>query len=122
MALTWDKSLAVGVKFIDEQHQELFRQVNALLEAILKNQGKEEVGKLLAFLGKYTVEHFGAEEKVMFQYKYPDLIKHTKQHADFIAALSAAVHSAQRSSSGVMKPVFARVWRCSSTPSNRIVR
>ena len=88
MALTWDKSLAVGVKFIDDQHQELFRQVNGLLEAILKNQGKEEVGKLLAFLGKYTVEHFGAEEKVMFQYKYPDLNKHTKQHADFIAAFT----------------------------------
>jgi hemerythrin len=86
MALQWDKSLSVGVKLIDDQHQELFRQVNGLLEALMKNQGKEQLGKLLGFLGKYTVEHFGAEERLMGQYKYPDAPKHKQQHAEFVAA------------------------------------
>jgi hemerythrin len=86
MALKWDSSLSVGVKLIDDQHQELFRQVNGLLDALMKNQAKEELGKLLGFLGKYTVDHFGAEEKLMAQYKYPDAPAHKKQHADFVAA------------------------------------
>lgn len=86
MALQWDKSLSVGVRLIDDQHQELFRQVNGLLDALMKNQGKEELGKLLGFLGKYTIDHFGAEEKLMGQYKYPDAPKHKQQHADFVQA------------------------------------
>lgn len=86
MALQWDKSLSVGVRLIDDQHQELFRQVNGLLEALAKNQGKEELGKLLGFLGKYTIDHFGAEERLMAQYKYPEAPKHKQQHADFVAA------------------------------------
>ncbi|MFO0583472.1 MAG: bacteriohemerythrin [Anaeromyxobacter sp.] len=84
MALQWDKSLAVGVKLIDEQHQELFRRVNTLLESMLKNQGKAEIEKLLGFLAQYVVDHFAAEEKLMNQYKYPDLPKHKQAHVDFV--------------------------------------
>lgn len=86
MALQWDKTLSVGVKLVDEQHQELFRQVNGLLDALVKNQAREEIGRLLAFLGKYTVEHFGTEERLMAQYKYPDAPRHKQQHAEFVAA------------------------------------
>lgn len=84
MALQWDRSLSVGVKLIDEQHQELFRMVNGLIEAMMKNQGKAELEKLLSFLGTYVVQHFGAEEKLMAQYRYPDAVRHKQQHADFI--------------------------------------
>ncbi|MFT3916633.1 MAG: bacteriohemerythrin [Anaeromyxobacteraceae bacterium] len=84
MALQWDRSLAVGVKLIDEQHQELFRRVNTLLESMLKNQGKGEIEKLIGFLAQYVVDHFAAEEKMMTQYRYPDLAKHRQAHADFV--------------------------------------
>ena len=84
MALTWDKSLAVGVKIIDTQHQELFRQVNALLEAMMKGQGKPEIEKCFGFLAKYVIDHFAAEEKLMVQYKYPEAPKHKQQHVDFV--------------------------------------
>jgi len=86
MALVWDKSLSVGVKLIDEQHQELFRQVNGLLDALAKNQPSQELGRLLSFLGKYTDDHFAAEERLMGQYKYPAASAHKQLHADFVAA------------------------------------
>lgn len=89
MALQWDRSLSVGVKLIDEQHQELFRMVNGLIEAMMKNQGKAELEKLLSFLGTYVVQHFGAEEKLMATYKYPDAPRHKQQHADFIKTFQA---------------------------------
>jgi hemerythrin-like metal-binding protein len=84
MAIQWDKSLAVGVKLVDEQHQELFRMVNGLMEALLKGQSKVELENLLGFLGRYVVDHFGTEEKLMAQYRYPDAPKHKQQHADFV--------------------------------------
>lgn len=84
MGLQWDRSLAVGVKLIDEQHQELFRRVDALLVAVMKGQGKPEIERLFQFLGGYVVEHFGAEEKLMAQYRYPEMAAHKKLHADFV--------------------------------------
>jgi len=84
MAIKWDKSLAVGVQLIDEQHQELFRRVNALLEAMLAAKGKDEIGKLLAFLKDYVVEHFGAEQALMLKHRYPAFAQHKAQHDDFV--------------------------------------
>jgi hemerythrin len=92
MAIAWDKSLAVGVKLIDEQHQELFRRVNSLLESMMQAKGKEEVGKLLSFLKDYVGEHFGAEQKLMVQYRYPELAKHKAQHDAFVKTF-LEVHS-----------------------------
>ncbi len=86
MAIQWDPKLSVGVRLIDEQHQELFRRVNALLGAMEQNHGKEVVDKTLGFLAQYVKDHFGAEERLMAQYKYPDAATHKKQHADFVAA------------------------------------
>lgn len=90
MALVWDRSMAVGVKVVDEQHQELFRQVNRLVDAMMKGEGKAEIGSLLGFLGKYVVDHFGMEERLMAQYRYPDAAAHKKAHADFVAVFSKA--------------------------------
>jgi len=86
MALQWDKSLSVGVKLVDDQHQELFRQVNSLLDALANNRAREEMGKMLAFLGKYTIDHFGTEERLMGRYRYPAAAAHKKQHADFVGS------------------------------------
>ena len=84
MGIEWDPKLAVGVKLIDGQHQELFRRVNALLAAMEENRGREQVGKLLDFLKQYTVDHFGAEAKLMAQFRYPQAADHVAQHLDFV--------------------------------------
>jgi hemerythrin len=84
MGLQWDRSLAVGVKLLDEQHQELFRRVDGLLLAVMKGQGKPEIERLFQFLGGYVVEHFGAEEKLMAQYRYSAMASHKQMHADFV--------------------------------------
>ncbi len=84
MKLAWDPKLAIGVRLIDQQHQELFRQVDVLLQALEANRAKEESGKILAFLGKYVVEHFAAEERLMATHAYPQAPGHKQQHVDFI--------------------------------------
>jgi hemerythrin len=84
MGISWDRSLAVGVNVIDEQHQELFKRVNALLDAMLKQQAKGEIEPILRFLTSYVVEHFGAEERLMARYAYPGAATHKQQHAAFV--------------------------------------
>ena len=84
----WDESLEIGYALIDAQHRELFRRVDALLEAIRSGRSAGELGQLLAFLGDYVVTHFRTEEALMEERDYPGRATHLAQHADFIRDLA----------------------------------
>lgn len=85
MAVQWTPDLATGTNEIDEQHKELFRRVDALLEAWNQRKGGVEVERIIQFLGDYVVEHFGTEEKFMKQFNYGNAaVQHMAQHGVFI--------------------------------------
>ncbi|MBT9136793.1 MAG: Bacteriohemerythrin [Firmicutes bacterium] len=86
MAIKWHESLAVGVAEIDEQHQELFRRLNQLLEACNQGKGKESVRELVTFLQEYVVLHFAAEEKLQRLSGFPEYALHRAKHAEFMRA------------------------------------
>lgn len=96
MALQWTSALSVGVPEIDVQHQELFRRVDRLLDAMLHND-RSEAGRLLAFLREFVVEHFGAEERLMADLAYPDAEAHVQEHRRFGATLQAVDQAFQAS-------------------------
>lgn len=83
--IVWDAKMETGIATVDRQHQELVRQVNELVAAMQKGKGREVVGDVLVFLGKYAVEHFGTEEALMRQHGYPDYEKHRAIHESFKA-------------------------------------
>jgi len=83
MAITWQQNLATGIQEIDEQHKELFRRVNALLEACSGGRGKDEVPRVLDFLSDYVRVHFSAEESYMDRHGYPDAAAHKALHSEF---------------------------------------
>jgi hemerythrin len=87
MALQWTSTLSVGVPEIDEQHQELFRRIDRLLDAML-HQDRSEVGQLLAFLHGFVLEHFAAEERLMAEVEYPDAERHILEHREFARGLA----------------------------------
>jgi len=89
MAFLWDPSTAVGVPLIDQQHQELFRRVNSLLEVMHRGFARLETEHMLVFLAGYTVQHFKAEEELMARHGFPDQGPHRQAHAAFEAKLEA---------------------------------
>ncbi len=89
MAIEWTQDLAVGVPGIDRQHQEIFRRVDALLQAAHHGAAKDRVGELVDFLAKYVVEHFSGEERAMAQHAYPGVAAHKERHAAFLKDFSA---------------------------------
>lgn len=88
MAIEWTEDLAMGVTEIDDQHKELFRRINDLLDACNQRKAKDEVGRTIEFLGSYVIEHFSNEERYMFMYDYPDSTGHKEQHRQFIDSLN----------------------------------
>lgn len=83
MAIKWTDDLATGVAQIDNQHKELFKHVDRLLQACNQAKGRQEIGNTIAFLEEYVRTHFDAEEKNMVKFSYPDYSAHKTQHAYF---------------------------------------
>jgi hemerythrin len=80
--MLWSESLATGIKLIDDQHKELFRQVDNLLDPKDENRYKE----ILDFLENYIVKHFSDEMKMQEQSKYPKAAVHKKYHDEYVKA------------------------------------
>ena len=83
MAIPWTPALAIGVPEIDQQHQELFLRIEALVQGVARGN-REDVERLLAFLSQYVVKHFGAEERWMLRSAYPHYAQHKSEHERFI--------------------------------------
>ncbi len=111
MALTWDTTLTMGVPALDEPHQELFRRLDALLEAIRRGSSRDEVGRTLAFLRDYVRTHFAEEEALMGETGYAGLADHKAQHDAFARDLAAleAEHRRNGPSPSLILRVKARV-------------
>jgi methyl-accepting chemotaxis protein/hemerythrin len=83
--MTWDESLSVSIDEIDDQHKVLVDMINGLHEAMRSRKGEKVLAGLVDALKKYTVEHFGVEERYMEKYKYPGYLNHKKEHERFVA-------------------------------------
>lgn len=87
--ITWGPMLTVGHKEIDEQHQRLVALVNQLNDAMRAGQGRESLQPVLNELVRYTVYHFGTEERLMAASKYAMTAQHKAEHAKFVAEVGA---------------------------------
>ncbi len=84
MAIRWNDSMATGNSEVDRQHQEIVRQINGLSEAMKQGKGREEIGRLLDFLGRYAVDHFAKEEAVMARLACPAADANRQAHRKFL--------------------------------------
>ncbi len=107
MTIAWDPTLVVGIPEIDEQHQELFRRLDALVESIRGGRSRDEVGHTLAFLREYARSHFAAEEALMAAQGYPALPDHRAEHEAFAAELVTL--DAERQRDGATASLIIRV-------------
>lgn len=83
MAYTFTKDLETGNTIIDSQHKQLIGAINNLLNACAQGKGRAEIEKTTKFLQDYTAKHFGDEEKLQIQHRYPDYQNHRKYHEGF---------------------------------------
>lgn len=89
VAFSWYPALELGNKVIDDQHRELFRRADMLVEAMMRRSGPEELAQLFDFLGTYVYEHFSAEESLMRIHAYPQREEHEAEHKRFIEDFKA---------------------------------
>lgn len=115
--IEWGPEYALGIKSIDEQHQQLFRYVNELHESMRRNKSKEVLSELLNKLIDYARDHFALEEKYMTQFGYKEMSEHHNEHARFASRI-AEFKSSYNLASG-MVPIelmhFLKEWLMTHT-------
>ena len=83
--ITWTKEqFATNVSAHDAEHQEIFRLVNVLGDAVVSGD-RSSIGKQLDALIDYVVKHFAAEEANFAQHDYPAAAGHKAEHDKLVA-------------------------------------
>ena len=89
--IDWASVLSTGVTEFDDQHKQLIAYANEMDDAMRMGKGKEVLGRILTDLISYTATHFAAEEKLMVQHNYPDLVAHQAEHRALVAKVTVMV-------------------------------
>jgi hemerythrin len=79
----WTDQLNVGIDVIDQQHRRIVEYINQLDDARSNGMSNDEISWLLNDLVDYTISHFGFEESLQEEAKYPFLTSHKKVHELF---------------------------------------
>ncbi|WLT30319.1 bacteriohemerythrin [Geothrix sp. PMB-07] len=85
----WSSRFETGIEAIDTQHKGLFAAINDLAESFKGGSSQAQARESLAFLARYTVEHFQAEERFMREATYPAFAAHASDHANLVSRLRA---------------------------------
>ena len=80
----WSEKFSVGVRELDQQHQQLIKLLNILISTQgTTNTHSETVSDTLMAMSRYAQVHFTAEESLMEAYAVPGLEEQKTQHRDF---------------------------------------
>ncbi|NWJ39940.1 MAG: hemerythrin family protein [Geothrix sp.] len=91
----WNPAWETGIPLIDQQHQALLAQFEALLVAIHENHPDDRIPPLLQFLADYVETHFALEEGLMQVADYPGFAGHKAIHDRMRARVGQLVEAAR---------------------------
>lgn len=80
--IKWSEELTLGVTQIDDQHRELLKITNGLINAIVIGRSSTTISNVVKKLREYTVFHFNSEEEFMSRIGYDKLSKHSTEHSN----------------------------------------
>jgi hemerythrin-like metal-binding protein len=108
----WDRKYSVGVPTLDAQHQNLFRMINAMQEAMLHGGARERLSEIVAELLEAVQLHFAREEMILRANHYPGLVEHRKKHRAFLEELEGFEEAMKSGASSLTIELmnFLRHW------------
>lgn len=81
--LVWTEKCSVGVKILDNQHKQIIRSINKLIEHPNEPVDSETISDVLNEITEFASKHFRTEEKLLEEHGYPGLEDQKKEHREF---------------------------------------
>ena len=107
MKMMWDDSLVLGIRDIDEQHEQFIGLVNTLYDKIVNHAPKTEIYEVLVDIYNDAAKHFRFEEMVFKVYSYSLAIEHQKLHELILERLNQYLAEFNKDISDTMQMVIA---------------
>lgn len=82
--IKWLSTYKIGVKKIDEQHQDLFTLVYQLEDGLKQGWNTTKIRELFDLLVEHVIIHFADEEGYMAKFHYPERMAHVVEHRELI--------------------------------------
>ena len=96
--LDWSDDESIGVADLDEEHKELFRLYNAVVNALVAGHELPTVRESIRNFVERARKHFAAEEQFMRDIRYPRYVSHKAEHdkllmdaEDFLESIGSAL-------------------------------
>ena len=91
MAIRYEltQDLVTGNTLIDSEHRQLFDAINKLMDACSGGKGRDQIMSTAKFLSDYVNKHFGDEERLQVNSKYPNYQAHRQFHQQMVASVQA---------------------------------
>ncbi|WP_026072254.1 bacteriohemerythrin [Nodosilinea nodulosa] len=98
----WRDEYRTGHDTIDQQHRDLFAQVNHIY-ALTQTEPQDNLGirAQLADFAAMAIAHFDLEEALMTQYDYPNFEVHFKTHRALVNKVQALLEKPDRGLDGL---------------------
>jgi hemerythrin-like metal-binding protein len=84
----WEEKYSIGIQSIDNQHKEIFKLLNSLLEAMKQGQAASVTSQIILELEKYSRTHFQKEEYFFKRFNYSGAASHILEHQVFIQKIN----------------------------------
>ncbi|MBL0063105.1 MAG: hemerythrin family protein [bacterium] len=110
MSLVWRSQMSTGLIWQDEQHKEIFRRIDMLLEAIELNKGASVVKELITFLKSYSLKHFADEEAYMDSHGCRTCVRHKECHEEFKTHLNEIITLYEHQGASTMVVLRLQTW------------
>ncbi len=81
--LVWSEDFSVGVAKLDEDHKNILRLINTLVDLGEVSSSSEEIGDALTAMTNYANRHFEREEAHLRSIGFPDIERHAREHMVF---------------------------------------
>jgi hemerythrin len=85
--MNWKNEFRVGIRDIDEQHQEIITCISSIKQAVAQQDRWSDVHLGFVNLADLAQIHFKVEESLMRILDYPRLAEHVEDHKQFLAVL-----------------------------------
>ncbi|WP_345975491.1 hemerythrin family protein [Sulfurimonas sp. HSL3-7] len=82
----------VALASMNDTHLEDIIMINELAQ-LIEDKKVDEISRKLDVMLAHTVEHFGAEEKMMLEKAFPAYLMHKNEHERALAQMKEAVES-----------------------------
>ncbi|TSA11360.1 MAG: chemotaxis protein [Betaproteobacteria bacterium] len=82
--ITWSDKFEVGIAELDDEHRQFISRVNQLNKAIIESEDKSAVQRAMNLMLIETGHHFGHEQDLLAQWKYPEAAAHSAKHVELM--------------------------------------